>query len=67
MNPRRPDPPAAYHPAGTQTFGSPEEILAGPAYGDGADASIDTATGGVFATWRQVGSPLAWSVRTPLG
>jgi hypothetical protein len=58
---------AVSHPAGTQTFGPPEQILPGPAFVDGAAVGIDAATGAVFATWRDAGSPLGWSVRTPLG
>jgi hypothetical protein len=58
---------AATHPAGTPTFGPPELILPGPADVDGAHVGIDAASGAVFAVWRDVGSPLGWSVRTPLG
>ncbi|HEX3874459.1 MAG TPA: hypothetical protein VHW26_09965 [Solirubrobacteraceae bacterium] len=58
---------AATHPSGTQTFGTPEPILPVPAAVDGAYVGIDGATGAVFAVWRNVGGPLGWSVRTPLG
>ncbi|HEY5197754.1 MAG TPA: hypothetical protein VIJ51_12090 [Solirubrobacteraceae bacterium] len=57
---------AVTHPPGTQTFSPHEQILPGPAYVDGATVSIDTATGGVLATWRNAGSPASWAVRTPL-
>lgn len=52
---------------GRNSFGGPEQILPGPAFVDGASVGIDAATGSVFATWRDVGSPIGWSVRTPLG
>jgi hypothetical protein len=58
---------ATTHPAGSQTFGPPELILPGPADVDGAQVAIDAASGAVFAVWRDVGSPLGWSLRTPLG
>jgi hypothetical protein len=58
---------AVTHPAGTETFGPPEEVLPGPADVDGASVSIDAATGEVFATWRDVGNPIGWAVRAPLG
>jgi hypothetical protein len=58
---------AATHGAGTQTFGAPEDVLPGPADVDGASVAIDATSGSVFATWRQVGSPVDWSVRAPLG
>jgi len=58
---------AVTHPAGTQTFGLPEEVVPGPAYVASAAVSIDAATGSVFATWRDVGSPAGWAVRAPLG
>jgi hypothetical protein len=58
---------AVTHPAGTQTFGPLEEILPAPAYVASAAVSIDAATGSVFATWRDVGSPAGWAVRAPLG
>jgi hypothetical protein len=69
-NPSTPTPDAldaVTHPAGTVTFGPPEQILPAPADVDGASVAIDPASGGVFATWRDVGSPIGWSVRTPLG
>jgi hypothetical protein len=58
---------AVTHPAGTQAFGPPEQILPGPAYVDGADVAIDAATGRVFATWLDFAGPIGWSVRAPLG
>jgi hypothetical protein len=32
-----------------------------------AELAVDAASGAAFATWRDVGAPVAWSVRTSIG
>jgi hypothetical protein len=70
------DPPVGGQPDGLagvtratsgQPFGPPEQIMPGPGFVDGAAVGIDAATGAAFATWRNVGTPIGWSIRTPLG
>lgn len=58
---------AATRSSPTRAFGAPETIVAGPAAVDGASVGIDASSGAAFATWRNVGAPIGWSVRTPLG
>ncbi|MEA2265046.1 MAG: hypothetical protein QOE27_629, partial [Solirubrobacteraceae bacterium] len=70
------DPPIGSQPAGLagvtrptsgQPFGPPEQIVPAPEFIDGAAVGIDPASGAAFATWRDVGAPIGWSIRTSLG
>jgi hypothetical protein len=53
--------------AAGQPFAAPEPIVPGPAFIDGAAVGIEAASGAAFATWRDVGGPAGWAVRTPIG
>ncbi|HEU0317224.1 MAG TPA: hypothetical protein VFR49_07840, partial [Solirubrobacteraceae bacterium] len=58
---------AVTRPAAGQPFGAPEQIVPAPAYIDGAALAIDSPSGSAFATWRDVGGPIGWSVRASIG
>jgi hypothetical protein len=51
----------------SEPFGPTEQVVPGPVYIDGAELGIDAASGGAFATWRDVDGPVGWSVRTSIG
>jgi hypothetical protein len=58
---------AVTRPAAGQPFAGLEPIVPGPAFIDGATVSIAAASGGAFATWRDVDGPVGWSVRPSIG